>query len=120
MKRTKKSSVALLAFAVAALVATIPAKADQVEDVNLTFQSGATFVGTVDFTNDYSQITGVSGTLTDYLPAPYDPNNVTWGGAGDAYLNFQYGSTTYMNWVSTSNFALNNVDGTNGAKASLP
>jgi hypothetical protein len=106
---------------VLALSLSAPAKADNTEYVNLTFQSGATFVGTLNFTNDYKQITGVSGTLTDYLPAPYDPNApIVLGGPGNAYLNFQYGSTTYINWVSTSNFVLNNVDGTNGAKASLP
>jgi hypothetical protein len=115
----RKSLYAVLAVAMALAIAPV-AMADQVENVNLTFQSGATFVGTLNFSSDYSQITGVSGTLTDYLPAPYDPNHVTYGGPGGAYLNFQSGSTTYINWVSTSNFVLNNVDGTNGAKASLP
>jgi hypothetical protein len=59
MRKIERFSVALLAFVVVALVATTPAKADQVEYVNLTFQSGATFVGTLDFNSDYSQITGV-------------------------------------------------------------
>jgi hypothetical protein len=42
------------------------AKADVVESVNMTFQSGATFSGSVSFTNDFSSITDVSGTLTGY------------------------------------------------------
>ena len=54
MKNVEKFSVALLAFVVAGLVAATPAKADNVEYVNLTFQSGATFVGTLDFNSGYS------------------------------------------------------------------
>jgi len=106
-------------------VATIPAKADEVENVNLTFQSGATFVGTMDFNSDYSQITGVSGTLTDYLSAPYDPSlTPLWSGPGCLspsssgpigaclYLNYQSGSSDSINWVYEpgTNFASNSGD----------
>jgi hypothetical protein len=96
-----------------ALSLSSPAKADNTENVNLLFQSGATFVGTLDFTSDYSQIIGVSGTLTDYLPAPYDPTApVTYGGPGGAYLNFQYGSSDYFDWIYEpgTNFASNSGD----------
>jgi hypothetical protein len=42
------------------------AKADVVESVTMDFQSGAIFTGTVSFTNDFSSITDVNGTLTGY------------------------------------------------------
>jgi hypothetical protein len=95
-------TLAILSFVVAGLVAAAPAKADNTEYVNLTFQSGATFVGTLNFASDYSQITGVSGTLTDYISAPYDPYApITYGGgvSGNEYLNFQSGSTDYFSWI---------------------
>jgi hypothetical protein len=104
-------TLAILAFVVAGLVAATPAKADQTEYVDLTFQSGATFVGTLDFNSNYSQITGVSGTLTDYISAPYDPSApITYGGPGDAYLNFQSGSTDYFDWIWPGNSATDSVD----------
>ena len=123
MRKIEKFSVALLAFVVAALVATTPAKADQVEYVNLTFQSGATFVGTLDFASDYSQITGVSGTLTDYMSAPYNPLlTPLWSGpaclapsstgptAGCPYLNYQSGSSDYFSWIWPGNSATDSGD----------
>jgi len=82
---------------VLALSLSAPAKADNTEYVNLTFQSGATFVGTLNFTNDYKQITGVSGTLTDYMSAPYDPNAPIT--EVDGYLNRQVGSSDYFSWI---------------------
>jgi len=88
-----------------------PAKADNTANVNLTFQSGATFVGTLSFTSDYSQITGVSGTLTDYMSAPWDPSApITYGGPGGLYLNYQSGSTDHFSWIYEpgTNFASNN------------
>jgi hypothetical protein len=53
-----------------ALLLSAPAKADNTEYINLNFQSGATFVGALNFNSDYGHITGVSGTLTDYMSAP--------------------------------------------------
>jgi PEP-CTERM motif len=57
----------LLAAVSAALLMT-PAitQADMIENISLNYQSGATFNGTVTFTDDFSAITGVSGTLTGY------------------------------------------------------
>ena len=127
------NTLAILAFVVAGLVAATPAKADQAEYVDLTFQSGATFVGTLDFTSDYSQITGVSGTLTDYLSAPWNPAlTPLWGGAACLspssgptgacpYLNFVSGSTDYFSWIwepgtnsatDSNDFATSLMDGT--------
>jgi hypothetical protein len=98
-----------------ALSLSAPAKADNTEYVNLTFQSGATFVGTLNFSSDYSQITGVSGTLTDYISAPWDPSApITYGGgvSGNEYLNFQSGSTDYFSWIyeQGTNFATDSDD----------
>jgi hypothetical protein len=101
------------------------ALADQVENVNLTFQSGATFVGTLNFNSDYSQITGVSGTLTDYLPAPWNPDlTPLWSGPGCGspsssgpagaclYLNYVLGDSTYISWIDQpgTNFASDSGD----------
>jgi hypothetical protein len=118
-------TLAILAFVVAGLVAASPAKADNTEYVNLLFQSGATFVGTLDFASDYSQITGVSGTLTDYMSAPWNPNlTPLWSGPGCGspsssgptgaclYLNYVPGDTTYISWVDEpgTNFASDSGD----------
>jgi hypothetical protein len=118
-------TLAILAFVVAGLVAATPAKADQAENVNLTFQSGATFVGTLDFSSDYSQITGVSGTLTDYWFTPwYSGVPALWSGpecgtpsssgptGACLYLNYVLGDTTYISWVDEpgTNFATDSVD----------
>ena len=133
MKNVEKFSVALLAFVVAGLVAATPAKADNVEYVNLTFQSGATFVGTLDFNSGYSQITGVSGTLTDYMSAPWNPAlTPLWSGpaclspstgptGACPYLNYQSGSSDYFSWIwapgtnsasDPDDFATSLMDGT--------
>jgi hypothetical protein len=108
---------------VLALSLSSPAKADNTEYVNLLFQSGATFVGTLDFASDYSQITGVSGTLTDYMSAPWNPNlTPLWSGPGCGspsssgptgaclYLNYVSGSTDYIDWIWPGNSATDSVD----------
>jgi hypothetical protein len=115
---------AFLALATALAIAPA-ALADPVEDVNLTFASGATFVGTLDFNSDYSQITGVSGTLTDYMPAPWNPLlTPLWSGPGCLspsssgpvgaclYLNYVPGDTTYISWIDEpgTNFASDSGD----------
>ena len=58
--------VAIAALAMAGLAATADAKADPIDNVNLTFQSGATFSGTVTLAPDYSYIEAATGTLTGY------------------------------------------------------
>ena len=59
-------TLAIVAFAVGSVAAIPAAKAENTDDVSLTFASGATFTGTVDFANNYSSITGVNGVLTGY------------------------------------------------------
>jgi hypothetical protein len=113
-------------LAVAMALAIAPAAlADQVENVNLVFQSGATFVGTLDFTSDYSQITGVSGTLTDYMSAPFTGLPPTWPPTyTNGYLNFQSGSSDYISWIwdpginnasDSDDFGTTLMDGTSAA-----
>jgi hypothetical protein len=118
----KQFYLGLLALA-AALAITPAALADNMESVNLTFQSGATFVGTLSFNSDYSQITGVSGTLTDYMSAPYDPSlTPLWSGSACLspsstgptgacpYLNFVSGSSDYFDWIWPGNSATDPAD----------
>ena len=128
----RKSLFAVLAVAMALAIAPA-AKADQVENVNLTFQSGASFVGTLNFNSDYTQITGVSGTLTDYLSAPWNPSlTPLYGGPGCGspstgptgacpYLNYVSGSSDYFSWIwapgtnsasDPDDFATSLMDGT--------
>jgi hypothetical protein len=61
--------VAFIMVAVS-IAAAASARADQIATVDMTFQSGATFTGTVDFANDYSSVTGVNGVLTGYVLGP--------------------------------------------------
>jgi hypothetical protein len=95
-------NLAILALALAGLVAATPAKADPAAYVNLNFASGATFSGTLDFTSDYSQITGVSGILTDYqlgstgfVGSGIDP--ITWIWAPGA--NYASGTDDFGNFL---------------------
>lgn len=54
------------AAAFAAVLAALPAAATVILPVNMAFQSGATFSGSVSFADDYSQVTGVTGNLHGY------------------------------------------------------
>lgn len=51
-------------------IASIPAMATpitpEVQYVDMTFQSGATFSGVITFANNYTEVTGVTGTLYGY------------------------------------------------------
>jgi hypothetical protein len=92
-------SFALLALA-AGFCFAAAARADQTYSVNLVFNSGATFTGVVDFSNDLTEVTGVSGTLsgggygTDSINWVYDTPSTT------GYTT-QYDSTTgvYHNFL---------------------
>jgi hypothetical protein len=70
-------SLTFAAMTAAALTAGV-AHADVIENVDLTFYSGATFDGTIVCTDDFSSITSVNGILTGY-----DPNGQ--GFQGPAY-----------------------------------
>lgn len=68
--------VVVLFFVIATLAALFfvfapPAYADQVRGLNMTFQSGAVFTGNVSFTDDFTSVTGVNGTLYGYQYGSY-------------------------------------------------
>jgi hypothetical protein len=94
-----------LVASVLSSLAFVPlAKADNVDNVYLTFASGATFTGTVDFSNDYSQVNGVNGILTGYQPgitgyqgSGSDPINWVWTPI-DNYVSAGHGDV-YANWL---------------------
>jgi hypothetical protein len=73
-----------------------------VEEVNMTFQSGATFSGEVTFASDYSYVTAVSGTLTGYqygttgyVGSGSDSINWVWGNGA----NFSSGAGNYSTFL---------------------
>jgi hypothetical protein len=55
-----------LLFAWFAILQNSTARASVVESVTMSFESGASFTGTVTFTDDFSSYTDVSGTLFGY------------------------------------------------------
>jgi hypothetical protein len=122
-------SIAALAIGFAAFATT--AKADPLYNLNLTFQSGATFTGTITVSNDYSYITSVNGVLTGYLAStrghvggaatdnitglydtviysPLSYNSSTQGGSifGTFLMDdgnfYDYGGLPYTNWIDFS------------------
>lgn len=81
-------------LAIVGLGTSTLAKADNVDNVNLTFASGATFAGTVTFANDYSHITGVNGILngyqfglTGYQGSGSDPITWVWATVDQSGVN---------------------------------
>jgi len=73
-KTWSKSNVAFVLAVISTVVAP-RARADAVEALDLTFQSGATFIGTVDLSDDYSSVTGVNGVLAG---GPYTTQDISW------------------------------------------
>jgi hypothetical protein len=61
-----KIKSALLSVALAGSMLVGGAVHAAVQQVDLTFKSGATFTGEVTFASDYSSVTAVTGTLTGY------------------------------------------------------
>ena len=120
-KRVVSSSICMIIILVAAFaLAVSSAKAQVTDDLTMTFQSGATFNGTVTFASDYSSVTGVDGILTGYQSGTEGyvgsgSDNISWiWDPGDNYAsgtdNFgtflmdgtgseTYGET-YWNWIA--------------------
>lgn len=65
MLRDTKLALMILS-AVTIAQSTHSARASTVDTVTMNFASGATFAGTVTFTDDFSSYTAVSGVLTGY------------------------------------------------------
>jgi len=88
-----KKQLTALALAMASL-APVLANAGVVENVDMTFQSGATFVGSVTFADDFSAATNVSGTLSG---GSYGSEAIDWVWAPSA--NFSSGTDNYSNFL---------------------
>ncbi len=114
----------VLAAAAGPLAVAPAAQASVIDLVTMTFQSGATFTGTVTFANDYSSVLAVTGTLTGYQFGSYgnvgggatDSINWVWAdgqnystgagnystflmdGPGSGYAN----TDSYSNWIQLS------------------
>src|SRR5580692_1970970 len=126
--------VAIFVFAVCCVAAAPSAKADNVDNVNLTFASGATFTGTVGFADDFSSITSVNGTLTGYedgisgfTGVGSDSINWVWGLCGncsglpgDQFGNLLMDGTPFGNGFGDySNFIAFTYDYTNAPDLAL-
>jgi hypothetical protein len=101
-------SFALLALAAGFSFATA-ARADQTYSVSLDFASGATFTGDVDFSDDLTDVTGVSGTLSG---GSYGTDSINWvwstttdyDSSTGVYYNFLMDGTS-SNWEYFITFA---------------
>jgi hypothetical protein len=85
---------AIAAIAMSAAFAPVLARADVTRLVTMNFQSGATFIGDVTFANDFSQVTGVSGTLSGSLYG-VDPINWVWL-PGTNFSSGAYNFSTFL------------------------
>jgi hypothetical protein len=110
--KTKILGLLVLALAgVSELAGT--ATAGVVENLDLTFASGATFVGDVTFANDFSSYSAVTGTLYGY-----DYGTTGYQGTGSDAISWVWypgsnystaGGNSFSNWLmdgtNTSNFS---------------
>lgn len=85
----------ILAAATLAVACALPsiARADHVEQVDMSFASGATFSGVVTIADDFSQFTGVNGTLTG---GGYGTDAINW--IWDD-INYSTGSNNLSNFL---------------------
>lgn len=87
------------------------ARAARLESLSLDFQSGASFSGTVTFTDDYTAVTGIDGTLTGYTATDFSyvggsaTDHISW--VLNPGYNYNYSSTPHV-------FATYLFDGTAG------
>jgi len=95
-----------LSYAIASAAALISivgtsAQAQVTRSLDMTFQSGATFSGTVTFTNDYSSVLDVTGNLHGYSSSggfdgtSDDSINWVWNGGS----NFSTGDGNYSTFL---------------------
>jgi hypothetical protein len=98
--------LAIVVFVVGSVAAVPAAKADNTDEVTLNFASGATFTGNVDFSSDYSSITGVNGILTGY------ENGITgYTGIGIDSINWVWGLCGNCSGLSGDQFGNFLMDG---------
>jgi hypothetical protein len=84
-------NLAIIAFALVTLAVIPSAKADPTDNLNMTFESGATFSGVVTFAPDYSYVEEVSGTLNGYQYGTYGYT----GSGSDSISWLWYGGDNY-------------------------
>ena len=96
-----KKQLTAVAFAMACAVST-QAGASRLEQVDMTFQSSATFDGIVTFADDFSAATAVTGTLTD---AAIGSESVNWVWDFDQG-NLSTGDANYSAFLMTGTFEL--------------
>lgn len=100
----------LLGVGLTGLMST-SAHATRLETLSLAFQSGATFSGTVSFTNDYTAITGIDGILTGYSATDFS----YVGGAATDHISWILNPGYNYNYSSDPNvFATYAFDGAAG------
>ena len=103
----KMKTLAIIALAAAGIAGTASANADPVASVNMTFQSGATFSGTVTFAPGYSSVEAVTGTLTGYqygtvgaVGSGSDPIDWVW----EVPNNFSGTAGVFSTWLMDGPF----------------
>lgn len=87
------------AIALSTIVPASAAQATQTVNVSMYFQSGASFSGTVDFTDDFSSYTDVAGTLFGYQGGYYTgvgSTSINW--VWDT-INYSSGANNFSNWL---------------------
>jgi hypothetical protein len=106
-----------LAFAAAAtwLMTIGSAGADTIRQVDMTFQSGATFNGSVSFADDLSSVTGVTGTLSGYVYG-----NVGYFGSGVDPISWVWFPGVNQNTSGSTPFTTFLMDGPPPLDASDP
>ena len=103
-------TLAMVGLALACVAAAPLAKADgtfNVDNVSLTFASGAAFTGTVDFAIDYSSVAGVSGVLSDY-----EDGISGFTGTGSDSINWVWGLCGNCSGLSGDQYGTFLMDGT--------
>lgn len=94
-----KSLIASLISATC-VVAVAPANADVIKDVELEFQSGASYTGTITFTNDLSAMLDADGILSG---GGYGSQSISWTwwvGTGQSNpQDFDSNPSTHEDWL---------------------
>lgn len=107
-KKLEHSAIAIC-FLVLCCFLSAPVRADVQQYAHLTFQSGATFSGTIDFTSNYTQITGVNGTLYGYQYGTFG-----YSGAGSETLSWIWYQGTNFVTSGGNVFGTSLMDGPSG------
>lgn len=100
-----RKQLTAVAFAMACAASTL-AHASRLEQVDMTFQSGATFAGIVTFADDLSVATAVDGVLAGDA---YGSQEVSWVW-DDGLGNLSTGDANYSTFLMTGSFETGGSD----------